>query len=80
MSEIYVQFQKIEDILDFVSVVSKCSHAVDLSSGRFGADGKSLMGVLAIGLDKPVKVQLQAEDEQLLGQQLKRYEVSQYHA
>lgn len=73
MSEVYVEFHRVEDILNFVSAASRCSYAVDLSCGRFGADGKSLMGVMAIGLDKPVKVELQAEDEIRLRQELKRY-------
>lgn len=75
MSEIYVKFRQVEDILGFVSTASKCDYAVDVSCGRFGADGKSLMGVMAIGLNKPVKVELQAEDALRLGRELERYRV-----
>lgn len=73
MSETYVKFERVEDILNFVSAASRCTYAVDLSCGRFGADGKSLMGVMAIGLDKPVRVEVQAEDEIRLKRELERY-------
>ena len=73
MSEAYVQFHRVEDIVDFVTAASKCVYAVDLSCGRFGADGKSLMGVMAIGLDKPVRVEMQAEDRYRMQHELERY-------
>ncbi|NLL78243.1 MAG: HPr family phosphocarrier protein [Clostridiales bacterium] len=75
MKEMYLKFHRVEDILNFVSIVSKYPYPVDLICGRFGADGKSLLGVLAIGLDKEIKVQIQADDAELLGHELERYEI-----
>lgn len=75
MSEMFVKFRHVEDIVHFVSVTSKCSYPVDVSCGRFGADGKSLMGVLAIGLDKKVRVQIQSDESDRLKKELKQYEM-----
>ena len=75
MREMYVQFHRVEDILDFVSMTSRYPYAINLSCGRLGVDGKSLMGVMAIGLDKPVKVQIQSEEAETLERELGRYRV-----
>lgn len=75
MNEMYVKFRQVEDIVHFVSAASKCSYPVDVSCGRFGADGKSLMGVMAIGLDKKVRVRMQTEESDQLRNELKPYEM-----
>ena len=55
--KITVSLDKVTDIKDFVSLVSKCSDDVTIGSGRFAVDAKSIMGLFSLDLTKPLKVE-----------------------
>ncbi|MCQ2449163.1 MAG: HPr family phosphocarrier protein [Clostridia bacterium] len=40
----------------FVAIASKQSYDVELVSGRFHADGKSMLGIFALDLTRPVSM------------------------
>ena len=46
----------INDVKDFVNIVSKYDFDVDLTSGRYVVDAKSIMGIFSLDLSKPIKV------------------------
>ena len=43
----------INDVKDFVNIVSKYDFDVDLTSGRYVVDAKSIMGIFSLDLSKP---------------------------
>ena len=48
----------INDVKDFVNIVSKYDFDVDLTSGRYIVDAKSIMGIFSLDLTKPIKVEV----------------------
>ncbi len=48
----------INDVKDFVNTVSKYDFDVDLTSGRYVVDAKSIMGIFSLDLSKPIKVEV----------------------
>lgn len=49
-----VQLVTIQDAKDFVQAASKCKVELELESGRHKISAKSLMGLFALDLSKPV--------------------------
>ena len=52
----------INDVKDFVNVVSKYDFDVDLTSGRYVVDAKSIMGIFSLDLSQPIKVEVHSDD------------------
>ena len=53
----------INDVKDFVNIVSKYDFDVDLTSGRYVVDAKSIMGIFSLDLSKPIDLNIHAEAE-----------------
>ena len=45
MKTINIRLSTIADVRDFVNIVSKSDIDIDLASGRYLVDGKSIMGI-----------------------------------
>ena len=52
----------INDVKEFVNTVSKYDFDVDLTSGRYVVDAKSIMGIFSLDLGKPIKVEVHSDD------------------
>ncbi|MBQ6552274.1 MAG: HPr family phosphocarrier protein [Clostridia bacterium] len=52
----------INDVKNFVDAVSRCDFAIDLSSGRYTVDGKSIMGIFSLDLSKPISLLAYTDD------------------
>ena len=52
----------INDVKDFVNIVSRYDFDVDLTSGRYVVDAKSIMGIFSLDLSKPIKVDVHSDD------------------
>lgn len=53
----------INDVKDFVNIVSKYDFDVDLTSGRYVVDAKSIMGIFSLDLSKPIDLNIHAEND-----------------
>lgn len=62
MIKIRIQLKTIDDVKDFVNIVGKCPYDVDLSSGRYVVDAKSIMGIFSLDLSKPINVEIFSDD------------------
>lgn len=62
-----IQLNSINDVRSFVNIVSSYSFDIDLTSGRYVVDAKSIMGIFSLDLSKPIKVEVFSDDcEQLM--------------
>ena len=52
----------INDVKDFVNIVSKYDFDIDLISGRYVVDAKSIMGIFSLDLSKPIKAEIHSDD------------------
>lgn len=67
MTSVEIKLTSIQDIHSFVGIVSNHGMEVDLSSGRYIVNAKSIMGILSLDLTKPVILTAHADDcDQLL--------------
>lgn len=52
-----VMLGSINDVKDFVNIVSRYDFDIDLASGRYVVDAKSIMGIFSLDLAKAIKVE-----------------------
>ena len=62
MSEFFVSLSSIEDVRQFVNAATCCPCEVDVLSGRYVIDAKSIMGLFSLELSHPVKVEVHGSD------------------
>jgi len=76
MSETTVMLASINDVKEFVSIVSLCEYDVDLISGRYAVDAKSIMGIFSLDLSKPIKLQAHTENAEKFFTDIKQFIVA----
>lgn len=62
MVEFEMNLSSINDVKDFVNTVSRYDFDVDLISGRYIVDAKSIMGIFSLDLSKPIRVKVHADN------------------
>ncbi|NTV90355.1 MAG: HPr family phosphocarrier protein [Clostridiales bacterium] len=62
MKTINIILKSINDVKEFVNTVNRYSFDVDLVSGRYIVDAKSIMGIFSLDLSKPIKVEIHSDD------------------
>ena len=73
-----VRLETIEKVKDFVNAVRDIDSNIDIGSGHYIIDGKSIMGILSLDLSKALRVVVHCttEDEQAKAESvLKPFEV-----
>lgn len=59
----YIRLDSVEKVKNFVNSIQSCEGEIDLISGRYEVDGKSLLGVFSLDLTKPIEVRVQKGDQ-----------------
>ncbi len=72
-----VQFKSITDVKDFVHSVNSFPYDVDLSSGRYVVDAKSIMGIFSLELQRPINLEIHSDDCDDLVKALAPYRVAE---
>lgn len=73
MKEINITFKKADDIVRFVNTVSKYEYDMDMKRGKIVVDAKSLLGLLNLGINKMIKLQVYSDDCEALTHDLLPY-------
>ncbi len=68
-----ISLKSINDVKDFVNIVNKYDFDVDLSSGRYIVDAKSIMGIFSLDLSKSIRLETQVEDCGNFCEEIKRF-------
>lgn len=71
-----VTFRKIDDMLDFIKKVENYPFDMDMKSGRFTVDAKSLFGILNLGLGKKIELKVYDEDCDALFEDIAPYVIA----
>ncbi|HUM82285.1 MAG TPA: HPr family phosphocarrier protein [Lachnospiraceae bacterium] len=61
MKKLTIRLKDINDVKDFVTKASPFPFDVDLLTGRYIIDGKSIMGVLSLDLSRPLSLVIHSE-------------------
>ena len=61
MKSVQISLAMAESVKNFVSIVNKYPYEMDLRSGRFLIDAKSLLGIFSLDLSKPITLEVHDE-------------------
>ena len=68
-----IMLNTINDVKNFVNIVSKYEFEVDLTSGRYVIDAKSIMGIFSLDLSKPIRLDAQCDANSKLIEEIKPF-------
>ena len=73
MKEIKIMLPSIGDVKKFNMIVTRYTGDVDLVSGRYVIDAKSIMGIFSLDLGKEINVQIHGHAPEKLAEELKEF-------
>ena len=73
MKSFKVMLSSIVDVKNFVNFVNEFDFDVDLVSGRYVVDAKSLMGIFSLELSRPIVMRVYSEETAALEEALKEF-------
>ena len=73
MKTVEIRLSTIADVRDFVNIVAKSDIDVDLQSGRYIVDGKSIMGIFSLDLLSPITLTAQSDETEELFAAIDRF-------
>ena len=73
MKTVKVRLSSIEAVRDFVDAVRKYDAEIDLASGRYVVDAKSIMGIFSLDLMNPITMTVHKENCEDILDDLKAY-------
>ena len=66
MQKITLMLDSIDRVKSFVELVSRYPFEIDLISGRYTVNAKSIMGIFSLDLSKPLILNADTDDEELI--------------
>ncbi len=76
MNTFNIMLNSINDVKNFVNVVNRFDFDVDLTSGRYIVDAKSIMGIFSLDLSKPIKVEIHSDNAETLVAEMKQFVIA----
>lgn len=73
MKSVEIRLSTIADVQEFVSIAARSPLDIDLLSGRYVVDAKSIMGIFSLDLLKPITLQAHGGDTDELFASLDRF-------
>ena len=70
-----IMLNTINDVKGFVNIVCKYDYDVDLISGRYAIDAKSIMGIFSLDLSKPIKLEAHTDEPSKFFEEIKPFVV-----
>ncbi|OQB12240.1 MAG: PTS HPr component phosphorylation site [Firmicutes bacterium ADurb.Bin193] len=75
MTTFNIMLSSINDVKNFVNIVNKYDFDVDLTSGRYVVDAKSIMGIFSLDLLKPIQINIHSDNAAALESELSQFKV-----
>lgn len=73
MKSFKIMLSSIIDVKNFVNKVNLFDFDIDLVSGRYVVDAKSIMGIFSLELSKPISARVYSEDTEKFEEELKDF-------
>ena len=64
MKKCIIKLNSIDDVKEFCALTNSCKFDVDVLSGRYAVDAKSIMGIFSLDLTKEVELVVHANDDE----------------
>ena len=74
MASVTIRLNSIGEVKEFNRIAATVPGDVDLHSGRYCVDAKSIMGIFSLDLSKPVTLVIHSEDCAEVFEQLRGYQ------
>ena len=68
-----ISLAAINDVKEFVNTVMKYDFDIDLISGRYAVDAKSIMGIFSLDLSKPIELNAHTDEPGNFAEDIKKY-------
>ena len=68
-----INLSTINDVKKFVNAVAKYDFDIDLISGRYAIDAKSIMGIFSLDLSKPIELHAHTECSAAFDEEMKQF-------
>lgn len=76
MTNVAVQLKQVNQVKEFVDLLSKYPFEMDLVSGRYTIDAKSLLGIYSLDLRQPLNLIIHSDSCQALLEELRQARLS----
>ena len=73
MTTTTISLKTFGDVQEFVNILMKFAFDIDLVSGRYIVDAKSIMGIYSLDLTKPIELQAHTDDAEDLFTAIDKY-------
>lgn len=73
MTTVYLALTAINDVKDFVNTIVVFNFDIDLVSGKYVIDAKSIMGIFSLDLSKPIRLDAHTDDAEALLAAIDKY-------
>ena len=73
MEKFFIKLNQISDVQEFAKAATLMPYSIDLCSGRYIIDGKSLMGIFSLDFSQKIEVVAHTNDASELKTAIKKY-------
>ncbi|AUS97642.1 serine kinase [Clostridium thermosuccinogenes] len=73
MKSFNILLKSINEVKDFVNAANRYDFDIDLTSGRYVVDAKSIMGIFSLDLSKPIKVEVHSDNCEKFCEEIKNF-------
>ena len=74
MQAVTISLTQVNQVQEFVNLVNQFPFDVDMVSGRYTVDAKSMLGVYSLDLSKPLQILIYSDDCHELKEKLKVFQ------
>lgn len=75
MKSVMIQLQNVNQIKELVQAVTSSPYDIDIASGRYIIDAKSILGIFSLDIEKPMEVIIHGEDCEEILEELRQFTV-----
>ena len=62
MKSIMIRLSLVENVNNFVNIVTRYPYEMDLRAGRHVVDAKSILGIFSLDLSRPITLEIYSDD------------------
>ena len=73
MASVTIRLNSIGEVKEFNRIAATVPGDVDLHSGRYCVDAKSIMGIFSLDMEKPLELCANTNDEALIDEKFKAF-------
>lgn len=73
MQAVTISLTQVNQVREFVNLVEQASCDVDVVSGRYTVNAKSMLGIYSLDLSKPIQVLIYSDDCDALKKSLEKF-------